>query len=389
MRICILNRSFPPTQGITGVSAFELATHLRTNCDDLEIFAISVAADYGNSSIGSFSVKPTGIEIRQINTFYNGKNPFIRLLSNFYESLRMVQLANKLNPQVVICMTEPPLLNVLAALLLSKKSKFILWSMDLYPETFVASGLVSRTNFMYRILDRIVISRRPDFVISLGYLQLQYLKEKYRGSFPYVILPCGIYVPDAKKSELQPTWYENGKINIGYCGNLGAAHSEDFLVEIAKNLDYSRFNFIVSVYGAKAKRTSQLLKEVSPLIKFVASVPRSELNFIDIHVASLLSQWVSVCVPSKAVSSICSGGSLLYYGQVESDNWKMLGDAGWIIEQTTDNQTLSKVVKSTLNEVTIESVRRKKLTSTMVAKELNRLQQHAFSNIEGFIKMQK
>jgi hypothetical protein len=105
-------------------------------------------------------------------------------------------------------------------------------------------------------------------------------------------------------------------------------------------------------------------------ITILKSVPRNELHFIDIHLVTLLNTWTHVAVPSKAVSSICSGSTILFCGNKESDNWYLLQNAGWLIE---DNQQLKEQVKSTLASITTVQIQVKKQKADEIAQNLSRL----------------
>jgi len=236
----ILNRNYPPCPGITGESAAELAGYLVDR--GLLVNIITVDGEYQG---GGGEVKPAG-NVFQIKTFYNGKSKAMRLLSNLYEGFSMVRKSGSFSPDVTICMTDPPLLNMWAAMLLRKR-KWILWSMDLYPEAFAAAGLVSKGNLFYKVIDKVVLSNKPSHIISLGPYQNEYLLEKYGRSLSSTILPCGVYNADDQNHVELPSWAkERDKIYLGYCGNLGEAHSMEFLTSVIDCLDATRFKLINS-----------------------------------------------------------------------------------------------------------------------------------------------
>jgi len=47
---------------------------------------------------------------------------------------------------------------------------------------------------------------------------------------------------------------QKDKIVLGYCGNLGEAHSVDFLMAVVENIDPERFHLVLTVYSAKSNR---------------------------------------------------------------------------------------------------------------------------------------
>ncbi len=373
----IVNRSYPPGPSITGESAAELARYLEEK--NIIVNVIHVDASYQGGATGILN----GGKVYTIKTFYNGKNKLFRLLGNVYEGFCLIKKAKRLPADVVICMTDPPLLNMWASLLLSGKKKWMLWSMDLYPEAFVAGKLVKENNPLFRIIHRIVKKNPPDHVISLGPCQDTYIKEEYKWGKESAVLPCGIFdAANIPKSET-PQWAANReKIYIGYCGNLGEAHSLPFLKAIIDNFDPEKFHFILSVYGSKATEILRFAKD-KPGITILPTVKRNELAYIDLHLASLTREWQNVCVPSKTVSSVCAGSSFLFYGYPDSDNWTLLQQAGWIIN---DQENLENTVSSFLTSLTKEMISEKKHKANILAASLNESKQMAFQKVHTTIR---
>ncbi|MBS1588682.1 MAG: hypothetical protein JST52_03615 [Bacteroidetes bacterium] len=380
LSVTILNRNYPPGKGITGESASDLAHFLTDRSVDVHVIHVDAAYDGGHhldTSIG---------HVDTIHTFYNGKKKLFRLLANLYEGLALVLKARKHTPSVIICMTDPPLLNFWASLLLPKNKKWILWAMDLYPEAFISGKLVSEKNLFYRIIDRILKKNPPQHIISLGSYQSKLLQNKFNHTPACTILPCGIFDKNDPKNKngVLPTWaQQRHKIYLGYCGNIGEAHSTDFLLSVINHFNPEKFHLVLSLYGSNAKMVEEYAKDRAG-ISIVDSVKRGQLQYIDIHLASLTKDWVSVSVPSKTVSSVCAGSAFLYQGEQESDNWELLQNAGWIIDSALG---LDEKVNYFLNSVTKESLELKKIAATKLATELNQLKLQAFNEI--FLKIQE
>ncbi|MDB4766601.1 hypothetical protein OAG71_02815, partial [bacterium] len=146
-RITIVNRNYPPRTGVTGESACRLAEYLETNHGAV----VTVVSSRSNYEGGGSPLEPTG-EVRLIKSWYDGKNKLLRLFSSFFESYYLVKAARSAKPDRVIVMTDPPFLQFWAANLLAGKCPWTLWSMDIFPDAFVASDLVTSRNPFYRLL---------------------------------------------------------------------------------------------------------------------------------------------------------------------------------------------------------------------------------------------
>ncbi|HYF69905.1 MAG TPA: hypothetical protein VD884_17305 [Ohtaekwangia sp.] len=364
----IVNRIYPPTKGITGESAAELAGYLIAQ--GLTVNVVNVKAQYFG---GPEPQKIVGNSYF-VKTFYNGKNKILRLISNLYEGFSLIYRSIRLKSDVTICMTDPPLLNFWASLFFGKRHPWILWAMDLYPEAFESGQLISKHNLVYRAINKVLISGKPKHIIALGDMQMQFLKRKYGGQTSFTIIPCGIY--NDSDHHVRPQWLrDSSRIYLGYCGNLGEAHSIDFLKAVIDFMDPKKYHLILSVYGSQGQALVDYVAGREN-ISIVTSVKRHELKYIDVHLASLNSKWVNVCVPSKTVSSVCAGSVFLYCGNANSDNWGLLKDAGWLV---SDNELDG--VKRILDSVDKDLIAKKKLEAARIAQELNHRKKLAFNEL--------
>lgn len=371
--VTIINKNYPPSLGITGVSASQLADYLKTNYN---IEPSIVTTKGGYSGVGND--KAVG-KIYFTSNLYSGKNKILRLFASITESFFLIQKSKRLNDDVVIVMTDPPFLSFWASKLLRKRT-WILWSMDLFPDAFVASGLAGKDSWIYKYIHKSVYTNPPRHLIALGDLQANYLELKYNQKLEKSIIPCGIY--DIESKEEPPTWHKkDGKIYFGYCGNLGEAHSLEFLERLIKNLDPSKHKVILAVYGAKSKKLLDKIGHLS-VVKQVDNVPRKFLPYIDIHLVSLLTKWAHICVPSKAVSAICSQSAFLFYGSTECDNWDMLQAAGWFIDE---GKSIEPQIISFLNSLSKEELIQKKKTASQLHVNLKEKQELGYQSVGRFI----
>jgi hypothetical protein len=82
---------------------------------------------------------------------------------------------------------------------------------------------------------------------------------------------------------------------------------------------------------------------------------------------SLLAKWTHIAVPSKAMSSVCAGGTILFCGSKEADTWALLQEAGWHIEESAD---IDSQVRLFLSQITLNEVLKKKIVVNQVANNL-------------------
>ena len=371
MNSCVIvNRNYPPTSGITGSSANELAFFLISNGIDVNV--VSVDGKYSGGGLKNNCISGN---VYRIRSFYNGKNKLFRLLSSLIEGFFLARKAVSLYPACIICLTDPPLLNLWVSYYSKKSSTpWIYWSMDLYPDAFIAANLVSSKNLIYRLLESFLCQNPPVGLISLGRHQIDYISKSFGEISKKVILPCGIR--DLSENNSIPNWKQNNdKIIIGYVGNIGEAHDAKFIISIIDSFNPSKQLLILSVYGARA---DFVLKHASGKIGvlLLPQVSQSELRFIDLHIVSLLPCWDNICVPSKAFTAVSLGCCLILNCSNENDIYAELFDASWHFEY--GNYSDLKFFFKSISKSEINSKRKEALH---LSKNLADVKNKAFSEI--------
>lgn len=339
--VTIVDRNYPPNKSVIAESASDLAkTFLNHN---IEVSIVHTDGSYqGGGAEGDIHGR-----IHKVRSIYNGKNKFIRLFSSLIEGLLLINKSIKVSTGPIIVMCSPPLLIYWAARKLNKRNiPWIYWSMDLYPEAFVANRLTKEKNKIYQHFFKKIYQSAPSGLISLGAIQAKYLAQKYKKEIPTIIMPCGVLINKPLKvpeNNTKPKWKtDDSKIYFGYIGNLGEAHSTDFLKNIIDNINPEKHQLILVVYGSKAQVVKDYIKNPPEGVILLDYVPRNDLNYIDVHLVSLKYSWINVCVPSKLVSAVHQKSLFLFYGDKNCDSWQDFKDAGWIIEpnENAESQTI-------------------------------------------------
>ena len=376
MRCVILNRNYPPNPGVTGASANELAQHLIAQGIDVHI--VSTKGQYAG---GGTNTSGYG-KVHLVGSLYSGKQKILRLVSNLLEGFLMMRKAHSLSIVPWICMTDPPLLNYwVGSYARRNKLPWAYWSMDLFPDAFVSANITKPSNFLYRHLSKVVKHNPPQLLIALGPQQAQYILQKNQWPIPHVELPCGIFEPQATPQ--MPDWAKaDQKIILGYAGNLGEAHDPQFIVEVLRQMDPTKHRFILSCYGAKAAAILDLAKDL-PQVIVLPSIPQAQLQYIDVHLATLMPHWDHVCVPSKAVSSICQQAALLFCGSTTNDNAHLLQEASW---QINPNLPMDAQVAQFFKALDQHSLAQKKQSAQKISQALHNMKRDAFDEIAQFVK---
>ena len=362
----VLNRNYPPQPGVTGYSASLLVEQLRGR--GWRVVVGHVDGQYDGATLGQAIREPT--ERFAIGSLYDGKRPLLRLTSSAIEGWRLGRLILGCRPDLVVAMTDPPMLPLWVGPVCQEAGiPWMYWAMDLYPDAFEASGLVTRANPVYRWLARRARELQPDHLIALGPGQADHIMQQWSFDCPVSVIPCGVH--QATRSSRPPMWYPGPDfIVLGYTGNVGAAHESQFIIHAIDSIDPNRQRVILAVYGSGSKRVIEAAM-YNPGVVILDSVSRRDLGWIDVHLVSLRTNWDHTCVPSKAVSAICAGGAILACMSKLNDNWGLLGDAGWRIDPASASRTEIAHSVSRLNHTEVLPKRRRaeQLAATLCVQE--------------------
>jgi len=379
-QIVIINRYYPPNPAISGHSACEMVREIATRKKRFKMLVRYIHAPYAG---GQANQVPAGIQGEMLS-IYNGKNKILRFIGNFIEGYRLVRLSLPY-ADAIITLTDPPMLNFWAGLMCNKKSiPWVYWALDLYPDAFVAAGIVRSKNYVYRALHQAIKSHPPDFLIALGGQQATFLKDKFQKDITSTILPCGII--DIKKNISPPEWHSESKLVLAYAGNMGEAHDPEFLIQLIQRMDPKRHVCLLSMYGAKAARVLQAV-ENHPSVHFIDHIPQAYLPYIDIHLVCLLPAWTHICVPSKAVSAICSGKAIAFQGSLHSDIWQMFKNAAFYIHSSHHTQSMVRQLNHLLSlSKCSQQLQEKQVHAKVYQKQLIKNKRIAYDTIANFLQ---
>lgn len=374
-KVTIVNKFGPASNAITGQNARELADYLFQN--NVEVRFVCLRAEYQSAQQSTQTNTPYAVS--ELKSVYTGRSPGLRFIAGLVDGFRLWLSSLNKRSDAVIVMTDPPLLFMWFQLFRAfSKRKLIYWTMDLYPEAFVAGNYIKPSNIVYKLFHSIVYRRKPDLAIVLGQQQYAYLKTKFRTAFAHVIVPCGVIERNGAAATSQ---LSDHKITFGYGGNMGEAHDANFLLALARQLDPEKHQMIVSLYGSKAAQVKHVIVN-NKNVHFRDFLNLNDIASMDVNVASLLPEWNHICVPSKAVTAICCGSSLLLNATKEADNWQMFSDAAWLVESGKDYDT---ELRRSLEKITMEGIREKRQKARELAASIVREKNQAYRQVAEFI----
>ncbi len=321
MRVVIVNRYFYPDHSATSQMAGDLAFHLASKGWRVEVVTSRQRYDDAAARLPRREIVDD-VTILRIWTSRFGR-AFLPgravdyatfYLSAFFAILRRGRGA------VVIAMTDPPLLSVVAAV---SAHRVVNWVQDLFPEVAEALGVLKRAPLLRRLRDWSLRRARVNVALS----------EAMARRLPHAVVrhnwaDAALHPVPRESNVLRQEWQLGDSFVVAYSGNLGRAHDVATIASTMQALagDPS-IRFLIIGGGAKQKQLEGL-----PSVQFRPYQPRDvlseSLSAADAHLVSLQPPLEGLIVPSKFYGVLAAGRPVLYIGAHDSELARLTLDHG-------------------------------------------------------------
>lgn len=293
---------------------------------------------------------------------YSGNFKRILSMIEFMIKVFFYEKRIKEKPEVIYCSCPHPF-NGLISWYLSKKykAKFILEIRDLWPETWVEMGAITRKSIIYKIFAWVekFLYEKADKIITLmpgAYLYIEKL-EISKDKIEWISNGVDLEKFD-EDSEKEPIYkFDKDKINFLYTGSIGIANALDEIFEVAKLLKDDEeivFNFIgegplkekyikfceenkldnIRFYPVVSKdNIPSLLKQADILMTFVKK-------------SNLYKYGISL---NKLFEYLASSKPIIFSGNVYNDIIKV-ADAGISVEAENTEKIMDSVILMKKNQ---------------------------------------
>jgi glycosyltransferase involved in cell wall biosynthesis len=336
VQVVFVNRYFDPDSSATSQLLSDLAYRLAGRGVAIRILTSRQLYEDPRAQLAARETVG-GLEVQRLWTTRFGRSNLLGRAvdyATFYLSVAWALTLRTRRDDVIVAMTDPPLLSIVAAgVAWLRRATLINWLQDLYPEVATELG----ANVLPRVLDRQLRRLRN---ASLRAAQVNivlgtHMRERLIG--------CG--VPErqvhiienwADERFIQPTAPEQSLLRrklvgadetfvVGYSGNLGRVHEFDTMLGAAQTLAHEP-GWLFLIVGSGAKLAG-LRESVGRLglnnFRFLPPQPREELEqslaAADVHLACLLPNLEGLVVPSKVYGILAAGRPLVFIGAPDGE----------------------------------------------------------------------
>jgi len=333
MRVLLLNQTFYPDVVSTAQHAADLAAGLAGAGHEVTVLASRHA--YDNPS-RRFPVRQLwrGVTILRAPSTALGKSALWRRAVDFASLLLSfaAHLVFLRRFDVVIAMTSPPLVAVLAALFVrAKGGALVSWIMDLNPDEAVAAGALRRDSLFARGLSRLLrfSLAESSTVVVLDRFMRDRVVAKGVPAHRVAILPPWSHSPAVHFTDSGRERFRNehalaGKFVVMYAGNHSPCHPLDTVLHTAKELRAepeiafvfigggSEFRKVVN-FAAQNRLRNIVCLPYQPLEALAGS-----LSAADLHLVVMGDAFAGIVHPCKIYNVLAVGSPSLYIGPRES-----------------------------------------------------------------------
>ncbi|MDZ7678673.1 MAG: glycosyltransferase family 4 protein [Acidimicrobiales bacterium] len=340
MRLTIINQFFPPDLAPTAHLAASLAHH-RAELGD-EVTVITGRSSYvtsGGTANGTDADHP--VRVIRVATPGGGKSSVVTRLAGYlgFHVGALVRLIGLPRQDVIVSLTTPPYIvaGPMLARVFSRRTRVILWSMDVYPDAAERFDQVDPAGAVSHLLRRVNrwIYPRLDHLVALDEPMAELLVDQYgsRGK------PLTSVIPNWEPSSMFPAdatvepWagYREadlaGRSVVAYIGNTGTGHRFDTVVAAAAHLDAERDAFLFVGGGV---RWAELEAAAIPLstghgapLVLHGYLDKSEIPGVLAGARATLitldDDALGVMSPSKLHASLGMGRPVIYVGPPRSN----------------------------------------------------------------------
>jgi glycosyltransferase involved in cell wall biosynthesis len=334
-RILVLNQYYWPGVEATGQLLSQLCEALT---DDFEVTVITGMVPGAEAG----TTRRDGVEIVRVSsTAFDRRQLTLRAVNYLtYLGQSLVEGLRAEPPDVVLCMTDPPVIADVALVVARRfGAPLVVISQDVFPE--IAVELKRLDNPLVVEVLRLAIRfylTRADRLVAIGETMRERLEQKGASPGRVVVIPNWVDTHELEPRPRDNAWaHENdlvGKFVVMHSGNIGHAQDLDTLIRAATFLrDLDDLRIVLIGGGARRDELKGLarLLEVDS-VRFLGYQPREvlpdSLSSADVHVVGLARGLSGYVVPSRLYGVLSVGRPVIVTADAESETAQVVERAG-------------------------------------------------------------
>jgi colanic acid biosynthesis glycosyl transferase WcaI len=337
-RILVLNQYYWPGVEATAHLLTELCEALATDYD----VEVVTGVLHGHES-EPYELERNGVRIvRVVSTAYE-RVELSRRAANYlsYLSSALLHVLQCPPPDLVLCMTDPPIVGD-AGVLIGRKFgvPVVVISQDVFPEIATELGRLRNPAVVgvLRVLVRAYL-RRADRIVAIGETMRQRLELKGAPPERLQVIPNWVDTSEITPQPRDNAWAQShdlqAKFVVMHSGNVGHAQDLDSLVRATTFLrDLDDLLVVIAGFGARHPEMVELAKrlDVEDALRFLPYQKRERLplslSSADLHVVGLAKGLAGYVVPSRLYGILSAGRPVIAAAEDDSETARLVSEVG-------------------------------------------------------------
>jgi colanic acid biosynthesis glycosyl transferase WcaI len=283
-----------------------------------------------------------GVEIVRVPSTSFERSKLFARAANYvtYLSNALLRGVRGPKPDIVLCMTDPPIVADVALLVARRyRMPLVVISQDVFPE--IAVQLKRLENPIIMTLLRSLVSlylRRADRIVAIGETMRRRLEEKGAPSERVRVIPNWVDTARLAPRDRVNWWAEKRKVHdkflVMHSGNVGHAQDLDSLVRAATFLrDLDDLAIYIIGTGARHAELVALAEQLEvdrvTFLYYQAREALAEsLSAADVHVVGLASGLAGYVVPSRLYGILAVARPVIVAADAESETAQVVERIG-------------------------------------------------------------
>ena len=336
-RILVLNQYYKP-----GVEA--TASLLADLCESLvEDFEVTVVTGrlQGRDDLPSKELLDGVLVLRTRSTAFDRTKLRFRAMNYItYLVDSFVRAHSVPHLDLVLCMTDPPIVGDLGLLLARRRHvPLLVISEDVFPE--IATELGRLTNPLVVGPLRALVAfylRRADRIVAIGERMRERLIAKGAPPERVLVIPNWVdtaaITPQPRENEWSRDAGFDDRFVVMHSGNVGHAQNLDALIVATTHLrDLDRLSVPIIGFGARSRELEQLAKQLgADRVRFLEYQPRERLSeslsAADIHYVGLAPGLSGYVVPSRLYGILSARRPVIVAADEDSETAGLVSEVG-------------------------------------------------------------
>jgi glycosyltransferase involved in cell wall biosynthesis len=316
-----------------------------------------------------------GVEIIRVHSTSYDRAPLHRRAINYFTYLgrALRQSVRAQRPDIVLCMTDPPMVGDIALLVAKRfRAPLVVITQDVFPE--IAVRLRRLTNpFLIRLLDVVTrfYLRRADRVVAIGDMMRARLEAKGAEPGRIRVIPNWTDTTAITPAARDNDWArENDLVDhfvVMHSGNVGHAQDLETLIRASTMLrDLERLAVVLVGFGARHAYYEGLVDQLgATAVRFLPYQPREvlsqSLSSADVHFVGLARGLAGFVVPSRLYGILAAGRPALVSADENSETAQIVQTVGCglVVPPGQPDQVAEAIRSLASNELDLDEMGRR------------------------------